>query len=137
MPNQKQEKATCRTEPIRHCLSFLRSYQSFSFSSSSLLVPQPPVQSVKNLSTEPSGGQHEVPGSQPSPPSLLPTQPGSHRAGGGIHASLGSVWWSIKCAMLRCTMVTLTSYISAECLTWWRQEAKTAWLLFVFLRQKA
>lgn len=53
MPNQKQEKA-------------------FSFSSSSLLAPQPPVQSVRNLSTEPRAARSS---SWPTRSARLPTQP--------------------------------------------------------------
>ena len=54
MPHQKQEKTTCHcdTEPLRLCLSFLKSCQRFCFSASPLLVPQPPVRSAKNWNTE-------------------------------------------------------------------------------------
>lgn len=76
------DKATCRcrTELVRHCLSFLQSYQSFRFSSSPLPAPQPPVWSVKNLSTEPravcSWGWPTQSARFPNPPPISP----AHRA---------------------------------------------------------
>lgn len=140
MLNQKQEKATwhCRTESIRHWFLFLESYWSFTFFSSPF-APQP-IQHVKKLITEPraarSSGWLTQSAKLPTQPPLSPP----HIAARHTRCSWQCTWGSpcvfglqpIKCALVWCTVVTLTSYTLAKTLTWWRQGVKTACFFCLF-----